>query len=375
MQSIISIGGRRQLRIAGAEITALAGFEQIFFAVGRLRRMEVARVGHVTSDDVWRRPLVRPGGLVRIYLQAHTYQMIYSDETRGQPQLVEIAIEPKSKADTEKLVAALLKLAAEDPAFGMSIDRDSGQIILKGASELYLDTKLDALKRTHNIGVRVGALQVAYRERITRRAEAEYTHKKPYGPKGEFAAVKILVEPNEPGKGYQFESKIAGSAMPMEYIPGVEKGIESVLPCGVVAGFPVVDIKVAVIDGKYHDVDSSQMAFEIAARAAFRAALQKAGPVLLEPIIKAEVLTPEDCIGSIIDNLNLRRARIEGQDWRGNTAVISATVPLMSMFGYADKLRAMSKGRATFTMQFDRYAPVALPEDDPPFRPSIGMRV
>jgi elongation factor G len=274
--------------------------------------------------------------------------MIYSDETRRQPLLVEIAIEPKSKADTEKLVAALLKLAAEDPAFGMAIDRESGQIILKGASELHLDTKLDALRRIHNIGVRVGALQVAYRERITRRAEVEYTHKKPYGPKGEFAAVKIFVEPNEPGKGYQFESKAAGRAIPMEYIPGVEKGIESVLPCGVVAGFPVVDIKVAVIDGKYHDTDSSPLAFEIAARAAFRAALQKAGPVLLEPIMKAELVTPGDCIGPIIDDLNLRRAQIEGQDMRGNAAVVSAKVPLINMFGYADKLRSMSQGRAAF---------------------------
>jgi elongation factor G len=300
--------------------------------------------------------------------------MIYSDETRGQPQLVEIAIESKSKEDTEKLVAALLKLAAEGPALGVSIDRESGQIILKGASELHLDTKLDALRRTHNIGVRVGALQVAYRERITRRAEAEYTHKKPYGLKGEFAAVKILVEPNEPGKGYRFESKIAGSAMPMEYIPGVEKGIESVLPCGVVAGFPVVDIKVAVIDGKYHDVDSSPMAFEIAARAAFRAALQKAGPVLLQPIMKAEVVTPEEFMGSIIGDLNSRRSQIEGQDMSGKATVIRVLVPLINMFGYANKLRSMSEGRAAFTMQFDHYAPAPLPEDDPPFRPSIGMR-
>jgi translation elongation factor EF-G len=300
--------------------------------------------------------------------------MIYSDETRGQPLLVEIAIEPRSKADTEKLVAALLKLAAEDPAFGTSIDHESGQIILKGASELHLDTKLDALRHHYNINARVGSPQVAFRERITQPAAADYTHRNQSGGSGEFAAVKLRIEPNEPGKGYQFKSEIAGGSVPNEYIPGVEKGIESVLPCGVVGGFPVVDVKVAVIDGKYHDVDSSPLAFEIAARAAFRAALQKAEPVLLEPIMKAEVVTPEDCIGPIIDDLNLRRAQIEGQDMRGNATVITAKVPLISMFGYADKLRSMSEGRAAFTMQFDHYAPAPLPEDDPPFRPSIRMR-
>jgi elongation factor G len=263
--------------------------------------------------------------------------------------------------------------AAEDPTFGMSIDHESGQTILKGVSELHLDAKLDALRRTYNIDARVGAPQVAFRERITQPAEAEFTYKKQSGGSGQFAAVKLRIEPNESGKGYQFGSEIADSAMPMKYIPGVEKGIESVLPSGVVAGFPVVDVKVELIDGKYHDTDSSPMAFEIAARAAFRVALQKARPVLLEPIMKAEVVTTEDCIGPIIDDLNLRRARIEGQDMRGNAAVIRATVPLMNMFGYANKLRAMSEGRAAFTLQFDHYAPAPLPEDDPPFRPSIGM--
>jgi len=296
------------------------------------------------------------------------------DEVGRQPMLVEIAIEPKSKADAEKLVAALPKLAAEDPAFGMAIDRESGQIILKGASELHLDTKLDALRHHYNINARVGSPQVAFRERITRPAEAEYTHKNQSGGSGQFAAVTLRIEPNESGRGYQFESKAAGRAIPMQYIPGVEKRIESVLPSGVVAGFPVVDIKVAVIDGKYHDTDSSPMAFEIAARAAFRVALQKARPVLLEPIMKAEVVAPEDCIGPIIDDLNLRRAQIEGQDMRGNATFITAKVPLINMFGYANKLRSMGEGRAAFTMQFDHYAPAPLPEDDPPFRPSIGMR-
>jgi elongation factor G len=297
-----------------------------------------------------------------------------ADEVYTQPRLVEIAIEPKSKADGEKLGIALVKLAAEDPTFGVSIDHESGQTILKGVSELHLDAKLDVLRRTYNIDARVGASQVAFRERITQPAEVEYTHKKQSGGSDQFAVVKLRVEPNELGKGYQFESKIAGGAVPKEYIPGVEKGVESVLSSGVVAGFPVVDVKVELIDGKYHDVDSSALAFEIAARAAFREALQKARSVLLEPIMKVEVVTPEDCIGSVIGDLNLRRGQIQGQDMRGNATVISAMVPLMSMFGYVNNLRLMSRGHAAFTMQFDHYAPAPLPEDDPPFRPAIGMR-
>jgi elongation factor G len=297
-----------------------------------------------------------------------------AQEVYTQPRLVEIAIEPKSKADGEKLIVALVKLAAEDPTFGFSTDRESGQTILKGVSELLLDAKFDVLRRTYNIDARVGAPNVAFRERITQPAEVEYTYKKQSGHSGQFAAVKLRVEPNEPGKGYQFESRIAGGAVPKEYIPGVEKGVESVLGAGVVAGFPVVDIKVALIDGKYHDVDSSTLAFEIAARAAFREALLKAEPVLLEPIMKVEVATPEDCIGSVIGDLNLRRGQIQGQDMRGNATVISAMVPLMNMFGYVNDLRSMSRGRAAFTMQFDHYAQAPLPEDDPPFRPAIGMR-
>jgi translation elongation factor EF-G len=297
-----------------------------------------------------------------------------ADDGYTQPRLVEIAIEPKSKADEEKLCIALVKLAAEDPTFEASIDRESGQIILKGVSELHLDAKLDVLKRTYNIDARVGAPQVAFRECITRPAEVEYTHKKQSGRSGQFAAVKLHVEPNEPGKGYQFESKIAGDAVPKEFIPGVEKGIESVLSSGVVAGFPVVDVKVDLIDGKYHDVDSSALAFEIAARAAFREALQKAKPVLLEPIMKVEVVSPEDCIASVISDLNLRRGKIQGQDTRGHTTVVNAMVPLMNMWGYVKDLHSMSRGRATFTMRFDHYAPAPPPKDDPPFRPAIGMR-
>jgi elongation factor G len=270
--------------------------------------------------------------------------------------VIEIAIEPKSKADQEKLGIALAKLAAEDPSFRVSTDHESGQTILKGMGELHLDIKVDILKRTYKVDANIGAPQVAFRERITKRVENAYTHKKQTGGTGQFAAVTLIVEPNEPGKGYEFESKIVGGAVPKEYIPGVEKGIESVLSSGVVAGFPVVDVKVQLIDGKYHDVDSSALAFEIATRACFREALQKGKSVLLEPIMKVEVVTPEDYTGSVIGDLNSRRGQIQGQDMRGNANVINSMVPLMNMFGYVNNLRSMSQGRATFTMQFDHYA-------------------
>ncbi len=270
--------------------------------------------------------------------------------------VIEIAIEPKSKADQEKLGVALAKLAAEDPSFRVSTDYESGQTILKGMGELHLDIKVDILKRTYKVDANIGAPQVAFREKITKSAEVDYTHKKQTGGTGQFARVKIVVEPNEPGKGFEFESKIVGGNVPKEYIPGVEKGLNSVLGSGVVAGFPVVDVKVALIDGAYHEVDSSALAFEIAARAALREALQKGKPVLLEPIMKVEVVTPEDYTGSVIGDLNSRRGQIQGQDMRGNANVINAMVPLMNMFGYVNNLRSMSQGRATFTMQFDHYA-------------------
>jgi elongation factor G len=291
------------------------------------------------------------------------------------PWLVEIAIEPKSKADREVLDITLAKLAAEDPSFRVSTDQESGQTILKGMDELHLDTKVEILKRTYKIDVNIGALQVAFRERVTKRAEVKYTHKKQTGGTGQFAEVSIIVEPNEPGKGYEFESKIVGGAVPKEYIPGVEKGLNSVMGSGVVAGFPVVDVKVQLVDGKYHDVDSSALAFEIASRAAFREALQKGKSVLLEPIMKVEVVIPEDYAGLVIGDLNSRRGQIQGQDTRGNASVVHVMVPLMQMFGYVNSLRSMSQGRATFRMQFDHYAPAPpSPEDDPPFRPAIGMR-
>src|SRR6266498_3563454 len=272
--------------------------------------------------------------------------------------VIEIAIEPKSKADQEKLGVALAKLVAEDPSFRVTTDQESGQTILKGMGELHLDIKVDILKRTYKVDANIGAPQVAYRERVTKRAEVKYTHKKQTGGSGQFARVKIVAEPLPPAGGFEFENEIIGGTVPKEYIPGVEKGLESVLGSGVLAGFPVVDLKVTLIDGDYHDVDSSALAFEICARAALREALQKGSPVLLEPIMKVEVVTPEEYTGSVIGDLNSRRGQIQGQDMRGNANVINAMVPLANMFGYVSNLRSMSQGRATFTMQFDHYEQV-----------------
>ena len=278
--------------------------------------------------------------------------------------VIEIAVEPKSKADQEKLGIALSKLAAEDPSFRVSTDQESGQTILRGMGELHLDIKVDILRRTYKVDANIGQPQVAYREKLTRRQEIDYTHKKQTGGTGQFARVKFVVEPNEPGAGFQFESKIVGGAVPKEYIPGVEKGLNSVLGAGVLAGFPVVDVKVELIDGAYHDVDSSALAFEIASRAAFREALQKGGSVLLEPVMKVEVVSPEEYTGSVIGDLNARRGQIQGQDMRGNANVINAMVPLANMFGYVNQLRSFSQGRANFTMQFDHYEEVPRGEAD-----------
>jgi elongation factor G len=272
--------------------------------------------------------------------------------------VIEIAIEPKSKADQEKLGVALAKLVAEDPSFRVSTDPESGQTILKGMGELHLDIKVDILKRSYKVDANIGAPQVAYREKITRAVTVDHTHKKQTGGAGQFARVKIVAEPLPPPGGFEFENDIVGGTVPKEYIPGVEKGLESVLGSGVLAGFPVVDLKVRLIDGAYHDVDSSALAFEICARAALRESLQKGAPVLLEPIMKVEVVTPEDYTGTVIGDLNSRRGQIHGQDMRGNANVINAMVPLANMFGYVSNLRSMSQGRATFTMQFDHYEQV-----------------
>jgi len=269
--------------------------------------------------------------------------------------VIEMAVEPKTKADQEKMALALMKLASEDPSFRVSTDAESGQTRIKGMGELHLDIKVDILRRTHKVDVTVGAPEVAFREKITKRAEIDYTHKKQTGGTGQFAKIKIIVEPNEAGAGNAFESKIVGGAVPKEYIPGVEKGIDSVMGAGIIAGFPVVDVKTTLIDGAYHDVDSSVLAFEIASRAAMREALQKCGSVLLEPIMSVEVVTPEEYTGSVIGDLNSRRGQIQGQDMRGNANVIQAKVPLMNMFGYVNQLRSFSQGRASYTMQFSHY--------------------
>jgi elongation factor G len=296
------------------------------------------------------------------------------DDTRVEPLLVEIAIEPASKADQDKLEIALARLAAEDACFGFATDQESKQTIVKGTSENHLAGKIDNLKRICGIDINVGAPMAALLERPTRRAETEFTYKKIYGPRGEFAAVKLLIEPNEPGKGYQFSSDIPNSVVLDEYIPGIKQGLESVLSSGVVAGFPVVDVKVALIDGKYHDVDSSRHAFSMAARAAFREALQQANSVLLEPIMELEVTTPGNLVGAVLADLKPRRAQVDAPEASGSAVVIKAMAPLMTMFGYENALHIMSNGQASFALRFDHYAPAPSPGDDPPFRPAVGMR-
>jgi elongation factor G len=272
--------------------------------------------------------------------------------------VIEIAIEPKTKADQEKMGMALVRLAQEDPSFRVTTDQESGQTILKGMGELHLEIKVDILKRTYKIDANVGAPQVAYRETITRPADIDYTHKKQTGGSGQFARVKMHFEPLPPGSGFSFESKVIGGTVPKEYIPGVEKGVKGSLDNGVLAGFPVIDFKVELTDGAYHEVDSSALAFEIAARAAMKEGLAKASPKLLEPIMKVEVVTPRDYMGDVIGDLNSRRGRITGQDQRGNAEVINAMVPLANMFGYVNTLRSMSQGRAQYTMHFDHYEQV-----------------
>ena len=272
--------------------------------------------------------------------------------------VIEVAVEPKTKADQEKMGMALSRLAAEDPSFRVASDPESGQTVIKGMGELHLEIIVDRMKREFKVDATVGAPQVAYRETITKKAEIDYTHKKQSGGAGQFARIKLVFEPLEPGEGIQFESKIIGGSVPKEYIPGVEKGIRTSSTTGSIAGFPVIDFKVTLIDGAYHDVDSSVMAFEIAARAAFREAMQKTGAKLLEPIMKVEVVTPEDYMGDIIGDLNSRRGQVGGMDQRGNARVINASVPLAGMFGYINDLRSKSQGRASYTMEFDHYAQV-----------------
>ena len=272
--------------------------------------------------------------------------------------VIEIAIEPKTKADHDKLSAALARLAQEDPSFNVSTDQESGQTVLKGMGELHLEIIVDRMKREFNVDANIGAPQVAYRETISQTYDCDYTHKKQTGGSGQFARIKVLFEPGEPGSGYSFESKIVGGSVPREYIPGVEKGLAAARETGVLLGFPVIDFKATLHDGAFHEVDSSVMAFEIAARAAFREAMPKAKPKLLEPIMRVEVVTPDDYTGTITGDLASRRGQVQSMEMRGNAQVINAMVPLANMFGYINTLRSSSQGRAQFTMQFDHYAEV-----------------
>ena len=280
-------------------------------------------------------------------------------ETMSFPNpVIEIAVEPRTKADQEKLAQALQRLAAEDPSFRVETDFESGQTIMKGMGELHLDILIDRMKREFRVEANVGAPQVAYRETISHMAEIDYTHKKQTGGAGQFARVKMVIEPMEPGEGFVFESMIVGGSIPKDYIPGVEKGVASVMDSGPLAGFPVIDIRAKLIDGAYHEVDSSVMAFELAARQAMRDGLRKAGAKLLEPFMKVEVVTPEEYTGNVNGDLTKRRGQVQGQELRGNATVITAHVPLANMFGYINNLRSMSSGRASFTMQFSHYEAV-----------------
>ena len=272
--------------------------------------------------------------------------------------VIEVAVEPKTKADQEKMGVALQRLAAEDPSFKVSVDHESGQTVMKGMGELHLEILVDRMQREFKVDATVGAPQVAYRETITKAASIDYTHKKQSGGAGQFAKVVLEFEPLDKGKGVVFESKIVGGRVPREYIPGVEKGIKSSTETGFLAGFPVIDFKCTLVDGAFHDVDSSVMAFEIASRAAFREAMPKANAVLLEPMMKVEVVTPEEYMGDIIGDLNSRRGQVSGMEQRGVNHVVNSMVPLANMFGYVNNLRSMSQGRASYTMTFDHYEQV-----------------
>ena len=272
--------------------------------------------------------------------------------------VIEIAVEPKTKADQEKMGEALGRLAKEDPSFRVTSDEESGQTIIKGMGELHLDIIVDRMKREFKVEANVGAPQVAYRETLENASEVEYTHKKQSGGAGQFAKVKLLVEPQEPGAGRSVESKIKGGAIPKEFIPGVEKGIETISDGGILAGFPMIDYKVTILDGLHHDVDSSVLAFELASRACFKEACTKGTLKLLEPVMRVEVVTPEDYMGDVIGDLNSRRGQISTQEQRGNATVITAMVPLANMFGYINNLRSMSQGRAQYSMFFDHYSKV-----------------
>jgi len=269
--------------------------------------------------------------------------------------VIELAVEPKSTTDQEKMGFALSRLAAEDPSFRVSTDQETGQTVIKGMGELHLEIIVDRMRREFKVEANVGAPQVAYRETITKLCEVDYTHKKQSGGAGQFARVKIIFEPQEPGTGFVFESKIIGGAIPKEFIPGVEKGLNNIKDTGVVAGYPMIDFKATLMDGAFHDVDSSVLAFEIAAKAAFREGMPKGNPKLLEPIMKVEVITPDEYMGDIIGDLNSRRGQMQSMEPRGNAQVIIAHVPLAEMFGYVNTLRSLSQGRSQYSMVFSHY--------------------
>jgi len=272
--------------------------------------------------------------------------------------VIEVAIEPKTKADQEKMGMALVRLAQEDPSFRVSTDQESGQTILKGMGELHLEIKVDILKRTYKVDANVGAPQVAYRETLSKPVTIDYTHKKQTGGSGQFARVKIEYEPLPPGSGFVFENDVVGGSVPKEFIPAVEKGLKAQKESGLLAGFPVIDFQARLVDGAYHEVDSNALTFDIAARASFRELASKGAVKLLEPIMKVEVVTPEDFLGGVIGDLNSRRGQVQGTDSRGNAQVVTAMVPLANMFGYINTLRSMSQGRAQYSMQFDHYEQV-----------------
>ncbi|WP_019956809.1 elongation factor G [Yoonia vestfoldensis] len=327
--------------------------------VGRMMMMHA--INREEIDEAWAGDIIALGGLKNTTtgdtLCDPSDPVVLETMTFPEP-VIEIAVEPKTKADQEKMGIALARLAAEDPSFRVETDFESGQTIMKGMGELHLDILVDRMKREFKVEANIGAPQVAYRETIGHEVEHTYTHKKQSGGSGQFGEVKLLIQPTAPGEGYSFESRVVGGSVPKEYIPGVEKGIKSVMDSGPLAGFPVIDFKVALLEGKYHDVDSSVLAFEIAARMCMREGMRKAGAKLLEPIMKVEVVTPEEYTGGIIGDLTSRRGMVQGQDSRGNANVIEAFVPLANMFGYINTLRSMSSGRANFTMIFDHYEPV-----------------
>jgi elongation factor G len=272
--------------------------------------------------------------------------------------VIEVAVEPKTKGDQEKMSQAIGRLVAEDPSLRVHSDEESGQTVLKGMGELHLEIIVDRMKREFNVDANIGAPQVAYRETITKPIDIVYQHKKQTGGAGQYAKVNITFEPLDPGAGYEFESTVVGGNVPREYIPAVEKGIEVIKEGGIIAGYPLTDFKATLTDGAYHDVDSSSLAFELAAKSAFKEAMPQGGPVLLEPVMSVEVITPEEYMGDIIGDLNSRRGQVNGMEPRGNAQVVDASVPLANMFGYVNTLRSISQGRAQFTMQFDKYMQV-----------------